>query len=262
MKDFTAITELPDRRLNTEQLARITQRYGLGAKLAQDKDVLEVACGAGVGLGVLHKNARSLVGCDYTGQVLAVAQQHYGQRVPLVCADAQQLPFADHTFDLVLSFEAIYYLNRLDWFFGEAQRLLRQEGTLLLCTSNPNWPHFVAGQMSVHYPTLPELAARLTAAGFLQQQFWGALPHPVTAKPHQTLVARLRKYALQNQVFAMDSVLTRGLKQIAYGPLLPLPPELSFVHPSTAAVDTNVTPLAAAHPDQTHRVLFAVARRA
>ncbi len=51
MQDFTPITETPGNGLTAEQLARILQRYHVGARLAQDKDVLEVACGAGSGFG-------------------------------------------------------------------------------------------------------------------------------------------------------------------------------------------------------------------
>ena len=73
MPNFTAITELPHSLLHEEQWTRLLQRYHLGAQLAQGKDVLEVACGAGIGLGLLQQDARSVVGCDYTGQVLAIA---------------------------------------------------------------------------------------------------------------------------------------------------------------------------------------------
>jgi ubiquinone/menaquinone biosynthesis C-methylase UbiE len=260
MKDFTSITELPDSLLNAEQQFRISQRYRLGATLAQGKDVLEVACGAGVGLGLLHQTARSVVGCDYTGQVLTIAQRHYGRRVPLARADAQQLPFADHSFDLVLTFEAIYYLERLDWFLAEAYRLLRSDGRLLLCTTNPEWPYFVPCQMSIHYPTLAELAAQFTAAGFAPFQFYGALPLP-GVRLHKKILAQVRRYALQRNVFALDSALARRVKQAVYGRLHPLPAELSRLHTHTDAASTTLTPLVKAEPTVRYRVLFGVAHK-
>ena len=261
MQNFTAITELPHSLLHEEQWTRILQRYHLGARLAHGKDVLEVACGAGIGLGLLRRHARSLIGCDYTGQVLALAKQHYGRRVPLVCSDAHHLPFASQRFDLILAFEAIYYLHQVDWFLAEARRLLRPTGTLLLCTSNPTWPHFVAGQMSVHYPDLPELAARLTAAGFTHQQFYGALPLSNTARPHKTLFATLRKVALRYKAFATHSPVTRYLKQLTYGRLRALPAELSLSHLPAHNTITGLTPLSATKPDRRHRVLFGVVRK-
>lgn len=261
MKDFTAITETPGSPLNQEQLARITQRYCLGATLAQGKDVLEVACGAGIGLGVLQQSARSLVGCDYTGQVLAVAQRHYGRRVPLVCADAQHLPLAEQSFDLVLSFEAIYYLNRIDWFLAEAHRLLRPEGMLLIGTSNPDWPHFVAGQLSVHYPTLPELTTQLYRAGFHHIQGYGGLPIQAGALGRQRLLAALRRQILRHKIFTGNSPLTRILKQLAYGRLVALPADLSSLPHAVVAEDNSLPSIPPAAPDQVHRVLFAVAKK-
>lgn len=260
MQNFTAITELPHSLLHEEQWTRILQRYHLGARLAQGKDVLEVACGAGIGLGLLQQHARTLVGCDYTGQVLALAKQHYGRRVPLVCSDAHHLPFASQRFDLILAFEAIYYLHQLDWFLAEARRLLRPTGTLLLCTSNPTWPHFVASPLSIHYPNLPELANRLRTAHFIHQQFYGALPLSNTLQPHKTLLATLRKIALRYKVFTAQSPLTRSLKQLTYGRLRPLPPELSPAHLPADNALAGLTPLPAHKADPHHRVLFGLAR--
>lgn len=261
MQDFTTITETPGSGLNAEQLARILQRYQFAATLARDKDVLEVACGAGSGLGVIQQQARSLVGCDYTEPVLRIAQAHYGKRVPLVSADAQQLPFAAANFDLLISFEAIYYLPRIELFLAESHRLLRPGGVLLLCTSNPDWPPFVPGQMSVYYPNLPALATLLAAAGFSRTEFYGAFPLPDTRPPHKTLLATLRKYALRYQFFTADTALTRRLKQLAYGRLHPLPAELSLSTLPDDAVNAALTPLPATAPDCRHRVLFAVAHK-
>ena len=260
MQDFTAITEEPGSALKQEQLARITQRYQLGAALAQDKDVLEVACGAGIGLGALQRQARSLVGFDYTFSVLKMAHYHYAQRVPLVCADAQQLPFADQAFDLVLAFEAIYYLPRLDWFLAECRRILRADGTLLICTSNPDWPHFAAGQLSVSYPDLPTLATALHQAGFTATQFYGALPVE-EASYAKRVRAALRQQLLHYKLFARDSAFTRRLKELAYGQLVPLPVELALPTPPPDPY-SGLTPLIATVPDRVHRVLFSLAHKA
>jgi ubiquinone/menaquinone biosynthesis C-methylase UbiE len=175
MPDFTPVTELPGSLLNAQQRARMVQRYALAAQLAKGQRVLEVACGAGIGLGIVQQSATQLVGCDLTYRVLAVAQGHYGARLPLAGADAQSLPFAAASFDLLLSFEAVYYLPDLDAFLNEARRVLAATGKLLIGTSNPDWPHFVPGALSVYYPNIPELTARLQQTGFGQIQAWGSL---------------------------------------------------------------------------------------
>ena len=174
-------------------MARICQRYALGASLAAGRRVLEVACGAGIGLGVVAASATQLVGCDLTYGVLATARRHYGRRIPLLSADAQTLPFADASFDLILSFEAIYYLPRLDQFLRESRRVLSPRGQLLIGTSNPDWPHFVPGGMSVDYPNVARLSAQVRAAGFTTIHCYGALPVSVQSTPRQRITAHLRK---------------------------------------------------------------------
>lgn len=46
--------------------------------------------------------------------------------------DAQELPFQDATFDVVLLLEAIYYLPHAEKFMAEARRVLRPDGILFI----------------------------------------------------------------------------------------------------------------------------------
>lgn len=257
-QDFTAITELPGSLLNQQQMARICQRYALGSALAQGKRVLEVSCGAGVGLGLLERAATLVVGCDLTYGVLATAQRHYGRRIPLAGADAQSLPFGASTFDLALSFEAIYYLPRPDAFLREVQRVLAPGGALLIGTSNPDWPHFVPGQMSVRYPGVPLLAALLQLAGFRRIHFYGALPTPPGVSSQQWVVAAARRQLLRLPIFYADTRVTRSLKRLVYGSLAPLPAELP-AEPAPNNAEQDLTPISSSEPDRVHRVLFVVA---
>jgi ubiquinone/menaquinone biosynthesis C-methylase UbiE len=256
--DFTAVTELPGSLLNWEQMARIRQRYALAASLARGARVLEISCGSGIGLGLVQEAATSLVGCDLTYGVLAAAQQHYGGRIPLVGADAQRLPFADYSFDLLLCFEAIYYLPHPDHFLNEARRLLSPRGRLLIGTSNPHWPHFVPGAMSLHYPDLGELDTRLRQAGFAQLQAWGSFPADDALPGRQTLVSTARRQLGRLPFLTADTGLTRLLKRLAYGRLTPLPAELPGVAESEPSPD--LTPLDPNQPDRRHRVLFVLAQ--
>lgn len=258
-QDFTAITELPGSHLNRLQMARIHQRYAFGSSLAQGKRVLEVSCGAGVGFGLLERAATLVVGCDLTYGVLATAQHHYGRRIPLAGADAQSLPFADGAFDLLLSFEAIYYLPRPEAFFHEARRVLAPAGVLLIGTSNPDWPHFVPGKLSVRYPGVPLLAALLQLAGFQRLHFYGSLPTPTGVSSRQAAVAAVRRQLLRLPLFSTDTPATRFLKRVVYGQLAPLPPELPAGR-AQATVEQGLIPISSSQPDRVHRVLFVVAQ--
>jgi ubiquinone/menaquinone biosynthesis C-methylase UbiE len=258
-QDFTSITELPGSHLNRQQMARIRQRYALGSSLAEGKRVLEVSCGAGVGFGLLERAAAQVVGCDLTFGVLATAQRHYGERIPLAGADAQSLPFAARTFDLLLLFEAIYYLPRPDAFLREAHRILSPVGTLLIGTSNPGWPHFVPGKMSIRYPGVPLLADWLQLAGFQTPHFYGSLATPTRISPGQAVVAAARRQMVRLPLFGSDTVITRLLKRLVYGRLAPLPPELP-TEPAKPTAEHGLTTISSSQPDRIHRVLFVLAQ--
>ena len=55
-------------------------------------------------------------------------------------ADGMQLPFADNSFDLVLSSEVIEHILEPEHFVQEIARVLKPDGYLLLTT--PNWNSF------------------------------------------------------------------------------------------------------------------------
>ena len=63
--DYSSITESPGLKASKEQLARIWHRYRMAADYVQGKDVLEVGCGSGIGLGFLATYANCIVGGGY-----------------------------------------------------------------------------------------------------------------------------------------------------------------------------------------------------
>lgn len=63
--EYGDVTETPDTKASSEQLTRLYTRYRFASEFCKDKDVLEVACGAGLGLGYLARFAKRVVGGDY-----------------------------------------------------------------------------------------------------------------------------------------------------------------------------------------------------
>src|SRR5438552_17414528 len=118
--DFSTVTEVPGTRGSRQQLARLCNRYYFASQYAAGKDVLEVGCGCGPGLGLLARSARRVVGLDINARSVAAAQQHYGGRVEILHGDAEALPFSKDKFDLLLLYEAIYYLACPERFLHEA----------------------------------------------------------------------------------------------------------------------------------------------
>ncbi|MGH2400581.1 MAG: class I SAM-dependent methyltransferase, partial [bacterium] len=103
---YTTVTEVPGSGATREQLAMLYTRYHFAATHCAGKDVLEVACGPGIGLGYLGRSARVVVGGDYDETMLQTAHAHYRDRARVLRLDAHTLPFAGRAFDVIILFEA------------------------------------------------------------------------------------------------------------------------------------------------------------
>jgi SAM-dependent methyltransferase len=157
-------------------------RYRFALDYCEGKDVLEVACGSGQGLGFLARKARSVVGGDFTQSLVDRASSYYGDRLSVLRFDAQSMPFPDHSFDVVILFEAIYYLPSPEKFLSETRRVLRQGGTVLISSVNPEWTDFNPSPMSTRYFSVPTLATLLRENGFEPEVRGAFRVEPPTAK--------------------------------------------------------------------------------
>ena len=88
-----------------------------------------------------------MIGLDVSASTCAGARRTYG--VDAVVGDAQALPIADRSVDLVVSFETIEHLNRPGRFLDECARILAAEGTLIVST--PNRPVYRAEVANPHH---------------------------------------------------------------------------------------------------------------
>jgi ubiquinone/menaquinone biosynthesis C-methylase UbiE len=224
--DYSAVTEMPGSGATREQLARLYHRYHTARQYATHKRVLEVASGTGMGLSYLAHTASSVIGGDYTPNLLHIAHSHYQDRMPLLCLDAHHLPFHSHTFDLVIIFEAIYYLPDAEEFITEARRILDKDGTLLISTVNKDWGEFAPSSFSTRYFSVPELYDLLSQKDFIELEFYGAFPTK-TASFRQMAVSLVRRLAVVLNLMPKTLTGRALLKQIFYGNLTPLPSEVS-----------------------------------
>jgi len=95
--------------------------------------VLDVACGTGaVALELVRQKGCSVVGVDQSPEMLAEARQRVGDRVRLVEASAQELPFEDASFDGLTAAYLLRYLDHLPAGMRELARVLRPGATMSL----------------------------------------------------------------------------------------------------------------------------------
>ncbi len=115
------------------------------------KRVLEVSCGAGGGASYI---VRTLGPASYTGLDLNPASVDFCRRrhrlpgLDFVQGDAEDLPFADETFDAVINVEASHQYPRIDRFLTEVARVLRPGGHFLY-TDNRRVPDIAGWEVSL-----------------------------------------------------------------------------------------------------------------
>ncbi|HTU65168.1 MAG TPA: class I SAM-dependent methyltransferase [Steroidobacteraceae bacterium] len=247
--DYAEVTELAGSGISEEQLTRMSHRYGWAAQFCPGKDVVEVACGSGQGLGLLQRASRSLEAGDYSDSCLDVARRHYGNRVPLQKLDAQSLPYADASKDLVVMFEALYYIPEAERFVRECRRVLRPGGQVLIATANKDLYDFNPSPMSTRYHGTVELVRMFREAGFTAEVS-GYMPvGEVSAR--QRLLRPIKRMVVGLGLMPKSLAGKRFLKRFVFGRLVPMPAELE----APASIDPP-TPLLPTEPDRSHKVIY------
>jgi 2-polyprenyl-3-methyl-5-hydroxy-6-metoxy-1,4-benzoquinol methylase len=102
--------------------------------------ILEIACGRGGFSRLLASQGAVMLGCDFSNKALQIAKQKHGNdartHLDLVQADAGDLPFANESFDVVISCETIEHVPDPKRALIEMARVSRCAGRLFLTTPN------------------------------------------------------------------------------------------------------------------------------
>jgi 2-polyprenyl-3-methyl-5-hydroxy-6-metoxy-1,4-benzoquinol methylase len=105
----------------------------LGLELA-GKTVLEVCCGSGMLAEELARRGAQVTGIDFSPAAVARARERarrYGFTAQFLVADAEQLPFLNHSFDVVAVHDGLHHLDDPYQAIREMTRVAR-EGVLIL----------------------------------------------------------------------------------------------------------------------------------
>lgn len=130
--------------LQREIAERILDRLDL-VKL-QPETILDIGAGTGVAthaLGRRYKKSQ-VIAFDLAPNMLKQARQRGNLLHKLtakrgfICGDAEHLPFADNSIDLIFSSATLQWCSDLDHTFAELKRILRPGGLLMFSTFGPD----------------------------------------------------------------------------------------------------------------------------
>jgi SAM-dependent methyltransferase len=114
------------------------ERYLFAAQFVHGKDVLDVACGTGIGTQyLLNTGAARCWGIDIDAEAIECAKTAY-KNCTFIHGDATSLSLPEKSVDVVVSFETIEHLRDQSRFVLECCRVLRPGGLLVCSTPNRN----------------------------------------------------------------------------------------------------------------------------
>ncbi|MCP5138992.1 MAG: class I SAM-dependent methyltransferase [Chromatiales bacterium] len=251
--DFQDVTEMAGEPITSEQLDRLCHRYAWASRYCAGKDVVELACGTGPGIGVLNGVAGSFEAGDFSGPMIERVRQHYGGRVVVRQFDAQAMPYPDQSKDVLIIFEALYYLPDVPAFIRECRRVLRPGGKVLIATANKDLPDFNPSPYSHLYLGVAELGEQFAKEGFETSCFGYLSVSAVSAK--QRLLRPVKQFVVASGLMPKTMRGKQLLKRLVFGKPVPMPAEIA----ESSAPVIEPAPLPAGVPDRSHKVIYCVA---
>lgn len=107
-------------------------------EIPPDCRILDVGCGSGWAVYEMSRYAVKgrLIGIDISPAMVAKASSSYGEpdRVTFLQGEAEQIPLEDNSFDLVVSFESVFFWPDISKALMEIHRVLVPGGCLAIFT--------------------------------------------------------------------------------------------------------------------------------
>ncbi len=149
-------------------------RYRFALDHIEGKRVLDIACGTGYGIGLLQTTAAFVWGVDVDPEAARQAISECSDNSSVLLGNGLGLPFADGSFDVITSFETIEHLDERVGFLSELERVLIDDGVLLLSTPNAKYTQPTNGKPTnpfhIHEYTPEELREEVERSFSIEAQ--------------------------------------------------------------------------------------------
>lgn len=150
------------------------------------KQIVDLGCGTGYFIPKLQQKfpQANIVGVDLAEGMLPVAKARNSELASFVCGDAESLPFASESVDVIFSSLALQWCHNISALFSELHRVLKPGGQLVLSTLGPNTLHELKSAWQqvdsyVHvnrFKSINELRNGLQENGFLSAEISQDVP--------------------------------------------------------------------------------------
>ncbi|WP_428033184.1 malonyl-ACP O-methyltransferase BioC [Amphritea sp.] len=213
---YDSVAQL-QRRIGHHLLAQIS--------LSSADVVMDLGCGTGYFVPLLSEQAKpqQLICLDLAQGMLRYARQTRATPNTLwLCGDAESLPLADNSVDLIFSSLAIQWCEDLAALFSEAARVLKPGGRFLFSTLGPNtlhelrdaWSDVDSFQHVNRFISFPRL--QVCAEGYLQKVSLIETEELLLYDQLRELTAELKGIGAHNISAGRQSGLTGKARVIAF----------------------------------------------
>lgn len=148
MKDYKELSRIEFNR-QAEKFDTATNYYQLcqdsydpaneEVKSQPFNDFLDIGCGTGNTIDMLSKDYpdAKFTGIDLAEKMIEVAKKKVQrENVEFLVGDAENLPFKDNSYDVIICKESIHHYPAPEKFFSECSRVLRNNGRLIIVDMN------------------------------------------------------------------------------------------------------------------------------
>ena len=218
-------------------------RYFLARQFCRGKDVLDIASGEGYGAAIMAQAAKTVIGVDIDPISVEFGTANFVKpNLSFKVGSAIAIPCADHSLDVVVSFETLEHIYEHDAFMTEIKRVLRPGGLLIISTpdsdyySHPSQPlneYHVRELTRLQFSTL--LTQSFKAHALLAQRpILGSVVLPDAVDPPLSPTTFERR---QDEMVEAAGGVLRPLYWIAFASDAPLPPLSTSLYFHTVDID-------------------------